>query len=122
MSEHSEQVKVCHYLDFLRVLYFAIPNGIFLKDKQTAFRIINKQKSEGMSAGVPDLFICEANKDYHGLFIEMKTKSGVLSENQKKWIDKLNKNGYLAVCCKGFEEAREVIDNYINKQEKGVLL
>ena len=115
MNEHDEQVKVCHYLDFHRLLYFAIPNGVFLKDKQTAYRIINKQKAEGMANGVPDLFICEPNDFYNGLFIEMKTKSGVLSENQRQWLTKLNKNGYLAVCCRGFEEAKTVIDNYIKK-------
>ena len=73
-------------------------------------------KAEGVSAGVPDICIPVPNKKYHGLYIEMKRqKGGRVSEKQKEWIDRLNSLGYLVVVCRGFDEAREVIEEYIKE-------
>jgi hypothetical protein len=48
------------------------------------------------------------------LFIEMKTKAGTASEEQKIWIEKINKYFYAkAVVCKGFEEAKKIIEKEI---------
>lgn len=53
---------------------------------------------------------------YYGLFIEMKrTSGGRVSESQQKFLKTLNDNGYLAVVCKGFEQAQEAILKYLNK-------
>jgi hypothetical protein len=50
-----------------------------------------------------------------GLFIEMKrTKGGRTSEEQREWIAELNKAGYRAVVCKGWEEARDEIMKYLS--------
>ena len=108
MSEHNEQVILCKYLDFKGLLYFAVPNGIFLKDKPTAFKIMAKMKAEGFKNGVPDLVVFMPK---FILFIEMKTKTGTASEEQKSWIEKINKYFYAkAVVCKGFEEAKKIIE------------
>jgi Holliday junction resolvase len=108
MSEHNEQVIFCKYLDFKGLLYFAVPNGIFLKDKTTAFKIMAKMKAEGFKNGVPDLVVFMPK---FILFIEMKTKTGTASEEQKNWIEKINKYFYAkAVVCKGFEEAKKIIE------------
>ena len=111
MSEHNEQVILCKYLDFKGLLYFAVPNGIFLKDRTTAFKIIAKMKAEGFKNGVPDLVVFMPK---FILFIEMKTKTGTASEEQKSWIEKINKYFYAkAVVCKGFEEAKKIIEKEI---------
>ena len=49
------------------------------------------------------------------IFIEMKrVKGGVLSQVQKEWLEALNKcNGVSAYVCKGFDEAKIVIDKHI---------
>jgi hypothetical protein len=109
MSEHNEQVILCKYLDFKGLLYFAVPNGIFLKDKTTSFKIMAKMKAEGFKNGVPDLVVFMSK---FILFIEMKTKTGTASEEQKIWIEKINKHFYAkAVVCKGFEEAKKIIES-----------
>lgn len=114
-SEHEEQVKVCQYLDLLKKLYYAIPNGIFLKDKTSSYQIIAKMKKEGFKIGVPDICISEPSQQYHGLYIEMKKeKGGKASSEQNYWIDALLKRGYKAVVCFGFIEAKKVIDEYFN--------
>ena len=115
MSEHNEQVILCRYLDFKGLLYFAVPNGIFLKDKPTAFKIIAKMKAEGLKKGVTDLVVFLKDKI---LFIEMKTKTGTTSEEQKNWIEKINKYPYAkAVVCKGFEEAKKIIEKIGEKND-----
>jgi hypothetical protein len=67
-------------------------------------------------AGVPDLFLAIPNKDYHGLFIEMKreTKSKV-SDNQKEVIALLKSQGYAVEICYGFQEAVDCFNNYLAK-------
>ena len=63
----------------------------------------------------PDLQICEARKTYHGLFIELKTKTGRITKEQQQWLDDLNERGYYAICCKGLESAMEIIDWYLKE-------
>jgi len=121
-SEHDEQVEVVKYLARKKILYYAIPNGA--NKSRTARSIF---KAEGLIAGVPDLCICEANKYYHGLYIEMKKRIKTLKSGKKsisrpetqpeqlKWLDNLNSNGYYAVVCYGADEAIKVIENYLEK-------
>ncbi|MEG1501942.1 MAG: VRR-NUC domain-containing protein [Synergistaceae bacterium] len=78
----------------------AIPNG-GARNIVTA----GKLKAEGVSRGVPDLFIPE-----WGFWIEMKKrKGGLVSADQKDWINYLNTKGYKAVVCKGCMEALEAV-------------
>jgi len=114
-TEHEEQKQVCNYLDKLNKLYFSIPNG-FVAGGRNKFAGIKKLKAEGFKNGVPDLFICEPNKEYSGLFIEMKKeKGGVVSDDQKQWITQLIFRGYSAVVANGFLEAKEIIDEYFKE-------
>lgn len=76
-------------------------------------------KREGVLAGMPDLQILCAKHNYHGLFIEMKTPAskdhakGKVNMIQKSIINQLNQAGYYAIVCWGYEEARKVIDWYL---------
>ena len=89
-------------------LLFAIPNG-GTRHKLEAINL----KKQGLKAGVPDLFLPYANKKYHGLFIELKYGKNKASEKQKIWINELNNQGYYATVCVGFEEAKNIILEYI---------
>lgn len=70
-------------------------------------------KRSGVKAGYPDLFIAVPSAGFHGLFIEYKTARGSLQANQREWLTKLNDKGYLAVCCKGLDEAFTLINSYL---------
>ena len=72
-----------------------------------------RNRQLGVKSGVPDLMLPIPSKGYHGLFIEMKTRNGKTSENQDRWIEALNRFGYLAVVCHGWEEAKECLLNYL---------
>lgn len=114
-EEHNEQVMLmqwwalsCRQWDIPEECLFAIPNGA-----RTNIGAAVKLKAEGVRSGVPDLFLAYPKGDKHGLFIEMKkVKGGKVSENQKKVIAMLNKNGYYAVVANGFEWARKAIVAY----------
>lgn len=76
----------------------AIPNGGW-RDIKTAARL----KAEGVTKGVPDLFIPEWR-----FWIEMKRqKGGVASDEQKDWLVYLNSIRYTAVVCRGADDAMQ---------------
>lgn len=113
-TEHQEQAALIQWARLhekkypeLRLL-FAIPNG-GLRNKATA----GKLRAEGVKAGVPDLCLPVARLNYHGLYIELKTKSGRLSVSQRMWFYDLLRNGYLSLVCFGWEAARDAISNYL---------
>ena len=72
-------------------------------------------KRQGMKKGFPDLQLLVPNKQYAGLFIELKAdKTKRLSKEQKEWLEKLNRYGYKAVRCNGADETINTIKNYLN--------
>lgn len=106
-SEHLEQVQFIQWIKRNHPGHriFAIPNG------GTRSKAVGaKLKAEGVSRGVPDLFIPSLK-----LFIEMKkTKGSTTSPEQMAWIGYLRSVGYHAEICKGKDEAIKVVENVIN--------
>ena len=114
--EHEEQEAVVEYLELLKIKFTSIPNSTYTKSwKQKAFN-----KKQGLRAGLPDLLCLIKDKL---VFIEMKRQKGsVVSDVQKSWIEELNKvDNVYAHVCKGFDEAKEIIDKY-NKTQKKICL
>lgn len=111
-SEYEEQVKLVVWLERNKgrfgIKFYAIPNGGYRTPTEAV-----KLKRTGVSAGVPDLCIPKSKGSYHGLYIELKRVfGGKVSDFQKEWIDYLNKEGYYAIVCNGFEAAKKVIEHY----------
>ncbi len=75
---------------------------------------IVRNRQMGVRAGVPDLFYPVPMHGYHGLFIEMKTKTGRVSQEQTKWLNALEQLGYKCVIAHGWEDAREALIQYAN--------
>ena len=101
--ESDEQIA---FVAWFRITYpgeliFAIPNG-GSRQKREAM----KMKLEGVTAGVPDLFIPGMK-----LFIEMKRQDGgTVSKDQKNVMASLKSYGYMCEVCKGYKAARELIE------------
>jgi hypothetical protein len=94
----------------LRLLYH-IPNG-GLRNKLVAVRLT----AEGVRRGVSDMCLPVARQGYHGLYIELKRrKCGKTTPEQQEWIDLLSGQGYKAEVCRGFDEARSVIERYLTR-------
>ncbi len=117
-SEHHEQACLMKWAELqsgsmpeLRCL-FAIPNGGW-RHPATAARL----KAEGVKPGVPDLFLAFPCNGSHGLFIEMKRRvGGRLSPEQQAWRERLSMHGYRVRVCKGWEEAKTEIINYLHHE------
>lgn len=78
-----------------------------------------RNRQMGVKAGVPDLFYPVPAQGYHGMFIEMKTKTGRISKSQAKWIKTLETVGYKCVVAHGWEEARDALINYMEETNHG---
>jgi len=109
------QEAVINYIkaQYPRLLYCASAGGVRTSMKQAV-----KMKKTGYVKGFPDIFIYNAKGPFFGLAIEMKTAKGVMSQSQKDWQAKLINNGYHAVTCKSFDEAKQVIDEYLSLRNK----
>ena len=72
-------------------------------------------KRMGLRKGVPDVCLPVARCGCHALYIEMKRlKDGRPTQDQLDWIERLTKQGNMAVICKGWEVAAELIEKYLN--------
>ena len=93
---------------------FAVPNGQILRgdDKARAIQMTS-MKLEGFRNGVPDLMLAVPKGYYNGLFIELKTRTGIVSAEQKAFIEYLNLACYKAEVCRSTELAIEAIQTYL---------
>lgn len=97
----------------MRLLH-AIPNGGSRNPIEA-----RHLKEQGVKAGIPDIFLPCARGGWHGLYIEMKRrKGGRVSIEQKKMMIALREQGYRVAVALGWEEAREIIMDYMGKGEK----
>lgn len=74
----------------------------------------HRMVGEGVRSGIPDVCLPWPNQKYHGLYIELKIKTGRVSQEQKACLDYLNSVGYRAVICWSWIEAWKVIEDYLN--------
>ena len=114
-TENAEQAALFEWAQYAEgkhpelALLHAIPNGS-KRDIVTATIL----KRTGVKSGVPDICLPVARNGHHGLYIELKRlKGGTVSINQKHWLNALQEQGCKAVVCKGWLEAREVIEQYL---------
>jgi hypothetical protein len=128
MNESQLQVMVAEYL---RMQY---PDVLFHSDfgsgiKLTPGQAIKQKKQNGGRRAWPDMFIAEPRVKIQepvnfGLFIEIKKdgtriykKDGSFAsehiEEQAKQLALLQAKGYRAKFAVGFEQAKEIIDEYL---------
>lgn len=119
-KEEKLQIAVSKYLklQYPDVIFTAESSGLKLTIGQAV--IAKKLRSD---KGLPDLMIFEPNKYHKGLFIELKAagvrlKSGDLPNTehireQTALLVRLCDRGYAAYFACGFDEAKEIIDEYL---------
>jgi hypothetical protein len=114
VEKRSEHVEQREFVSWVRKnsphKIFAIPNGGFRNIATAA-----KLKAEGVSAGVPDLFVPALK-----LFVEMKKKNGVESKKQNDWKDYLVGLGYICAVCYSTEDAKKVFIDVANFRDSQV--
>ncbi len=93
---------------------FAIPNG-----GQRFPAVAAKLKAEGVSPGVPDLFVCVPSRGLHGMFLELKVGKNRPSLSQLDWMHKLRSAGYHVVVVYDEVEAdMRMMDWYLSSAEE----
>ena len=136
-SEEALSIKVS---DYLKVQY---PNVIYHFDYGSGLKMTKgqaiRQKRLNKDKSYPDLFIAkskeigwtEVGDDFiptkwmHGLYVELKKEGTRLKKKNGEWtsehiadqakmLEKLRDDGYKAEFAVGFDEAKEIIDNYLN--------
>lgn len=88
-------------------LLYHIPNG-GKRDAKTATIL----KRQGVKAAYRFAFTSSTGR-LHGLYIELKVGDNTTTKKQKDWIRELNKQGYLAVVCYGWDEAAKQLLDYL---------
>ena len=89
-------------------MLFATLNGVRLP-----IGLAVKAKKQGNKKGVPDVFLDVPKGPWHGLRIEMKVGKNKPTSEQVDWLSRYVGHGYLVSVCYGWEEAAEVIKDYL---------
>lgn len=114
-TESRLQQSCIKYFDLqypqYKQLLFAIPNG-GKRGKVTA----SIMKAEGVRRGIADLFLSIPKECSHGMYIEMKTKDGIMSPEQKTFRDLVRQNNYLHVVCRDLEQFILEVNTYLSWQ------
>ena len=87
---------------------FHCPNG-GSRNKVEAINL----KREGVKSGVPDLLLLTPKGKYTGLVIEMKWGKNKCTQNQIRWLEWLEKQGYKCKICYSADEAIKAIKDYL---------
>lgn len=123
-GELQVQQMVC---DYLKLQYRDV---IFRTDFASGMRLTPgmamRHKRQQSSRAFPDLQILQPNSQYHGMFLELKNegikthkKDGTLVSNphiieQARMLEDLQARGYFASFASGFNQAKELIDEYLS--------
>ena len=109
--EAIEQIKVAKFLEMIGALYTCSLAGAYLSVGQ-----LTQLKRMGYTKGTPDIMVFHPGRSpyVHGLFIEMKSEKGRVSDEQKEWGKRAEELGYRYYVCHSAEEAIGIIRTYLN--------
>ncbi len=112
LTEEAEQVLLVQYLELKGHKFSAIPASTFTK----SWSVKARNTRTGVRAGVPDMLIALKNGPL--IFIELKRvkPKGVVSQEQKLWIEAINDRGVGAYVCYGFNEAKVLIESLLEQR------
>jgi hypothetical protein len=123
--EFQLQKAVCRYISI------QYPKVLFLSDTIASVKLTIPQQARNTQIQkkgfkTPDLLIFEPNKDFKGLFIELKVKCPLKKdgtiykeehlEGQQKTINELKSKCYYACFSWSFEMTVNIIDNYMSNR------
>lgn len=109
-EESDEQATVADWLDLYKVFYTATMAGSYLHPAT-----FNRMKRMGLKKGVSDLLIIDPPPAYGNQFVgvalEMKRKKGgVLSLEQKEWLEKMSQRRWLIHVSPGADDAIQFLE------------
>ena len=115
---HTEFHHQCALIDWWRFACrkWGIPERLLHHSPQEGIRSKitgHHLKRIGMRPGFPDLMLYVKRGDYGALAIELKCENGRATKEQLVYLDDLKSQGYATCICRGWEEARNKITEYL---------
>jgi hypothetical protein len=109
-TEADLQKAIVTYLGFKypKLLFHHSPNGGFRNAREGA-----KFKAMGTRAGMPDLMIFRHTNEYAGLALELKSIKGKTTQNQDDVMHLLKLEQWRCHVINNFEQAKDIIDQYL---------
>ena len=120
MTNQIEQREQISFTNYIKIKYPNLLWTISTGGVRLPIGLAKKMKNMGYVAGTPDIMIFEPNKQYKGLFIELKrpktafSAKGATYPHQTAFLGELSKRGYKAVVCYGSGMAIETLEDYLN--------
>lgn len=114
-TEQQEAEALATWLRYQGYNFTHIPNetGSSAEARRRAVRM----KRAGTSRGFPDYLIFA---EEFAIAIELKrnSKSAKATKEQLEWLNILGKYGFATAVCHGFDEARQFVQNTVNKRKQ----
>lgn len=105
-TESILQQQICEYLSIKGVFYFSVPNEHYNISHAQRMTL----KKMGLLPGMPDLAILANGSIY---FLEVKTESGRVSEQQKNIHNVLTSMGYIVEVVRSVEDVQRFVKIYL---------
>jgi len=117
-KRHTESNEQIAAMDWLRVNHPLIASHTMHigNERKASYYAGYIMKRMGTLKGASDLFIAWPNSDYHGLFIEVKSKVGRPTPEQKQFLQRMRDVGYKAEICYGAAQVINTMQEYIGYQ------
>ncbi len=111
-TESQLQVQCIRWYDYqyphFRQLLFSIPNG----GKRGLITAVN-MKREGARKGIADLFLSIPKRDYHGMYLELKSGKNDLTKEQQEFKKEVEKRNYKFEVIRSFDEFQREVEQYL---------
>jgi hypothetical protein len=111
-AESNEQIAA---MDWLRLQHpnialYTMHIGNERKSTPYAGAIMKRM---GILKGASDIFMAWPNKGYHGMFIEVKSRTGKLTKEQAEFLNRMELVGYYIAVCYGAEDVIDTMKFYL---------
>jgi len=123
MTEQTTHSQICQYI---KAQYKSAIFNTDLSGVKLPMGLAVKASKLRSSSGFPDIVIYEPRGGYFGLFIEVKADGINLVKKNGDWISphvekqhdmmaQLRERGFKAMFARGFNDAKIIIDEYMNQ-------
>lgn len=122
IPEEAEQIQLVGYARMMWpwIMTMISPIKKLPGSKGAQINQWKRLKAMGYMTDTLDVFFMHPRGEFCGLVIEMKkAKGGKISDGQRVMKNRLIAEGYCAVICEGFHEARKVLDKYMSLERRG---
>jgi hypothetical protein len=118
VKRHTESNEQIAAMDWLRAQHpnIALHTLHIGNERKASYYAGYIMKRMGVLKGASDLFMAWPSGGFHGLFIEVKSKIGRPSAEQKAFLQRMKEVGYRAEICYGAEEVISTMKEYIAYQ------